>query len=626
MQLSQVVAKLSGAKRSQAGFIAKCPAHEDERQSLSVGSAGSKVLLNCFAGCPPEKIVEAMGMEWQDLFEGCAPHDLISQSFRRDGLAFHSPPKAKVAAVYRYTDESGELLYENVRFEPKGFSQRRYDERGQITWNLRGVRRVPYHLKELAQTRHGSYVWLCEGEKDADSLRELGFTATSFKNWSREFNKYIEKTHVVICRDHDLPGGVQADEAARLIAPAAATVKVLDVYAEYDMPEKHGPDISDYVARCVKDEGMTREEIAERLSLMADGSQRWVDSNLSGANLFIVKSGNQWLADAAKRPSPKQLFGEFWFQSELCILFADTNVGKSILAVQIGEAVSRGVGSSQYSVVEEKNSDPATGYRLPTTECSPQKVVYFDFELTDKQFESRVSTRVAGSDHCTDHYQFSENFCRAEVDPETNELHGFKTFEEFLNHSLDRTIVEENADVLIIDNLTYLRDETENARNALPLMKYLKELKSRHGISILALAHTPKRDSSKPLGRNDLQGSKMLINFCDSSFAIGESHKEPGLRYLKQIKARNAAIIYHSENVLLASVEKRGNLLQFVFGETATEREHLKAGTDKEKTELLDKIRELAADGKSSREIGEEVCLSHVTVARHLKALNQQQV
>ena len=213
MQLSQVVAKLSGAKRSHAGFIAKCPAHEDEKQSLSVGSSGSKVLLNCFAGCPPEKIVEAMGLEWQDLFEGCAPHDLSSQSFRRDGLAFHSPPKAKVAAVYRYTDESGELLYENVRFEPKGFSQRRYDEKGQITWNLRGVRRVPYHLKELAQVRHGSYVWLCEGEKDADSLRELGFTATSFKNWCREFNKYIEKTHVVICRDHDLPGGVQADEA-----------------------------------------------------------------------------------------------------------------------------------------------------------------------------------------------------------------------------------------------------------------------------------------------------------------------------------------------------------------------------------------------------------------------------
>lgn len=230
-----------------------------------------------------------------------------------------------------------------------------------------------------------------------------------------------------------------------------------------------------------------------------------------------------------------------------------------------------------------------------------------------------MSERAAGAEHCTGHYKFHDNFKRAEVDPETSDLNGNKTFEEFLNQSLDRTIVEHKADVLIIDNLTYLRDETENARNALPLMKYLKELKSRHGISILALAHTPKRDSSKPLGRNDLQGSKMLINFCDSSFAIGESHKETGTRYLKQIKSRNSAIVYHADNVLLCNIEKRDSLLQFAFRGTATEREHLKASNDKEKEELIAKVKALSDDGKSTREIGEEVGLSNVTVAKYLK-------
>jgi len=68
-------------------------------------------------------------------------------------------------------------------------------------------------------------------------------------------------------------------------------------------------------------------------------------------------------------------------------------------------------------------------------------VVYFDFELTDKQFESRVSTPPEGSDRYTDHYKFSENFYRAEVNPETSDLSGFDTFEQFLNFSLDRTIV-----------------------------------------------------------------------------------------------------------------------------------------------------------------------------------------
>ena len=34
------------------------------------------------------------------------------------------------------------------------------------------------------------------------------------------------------------------------------------------------------------------------------------------------------------------LFGKFWHQRELCILFADINVGKSVLAMQIGNAIA----------------------------------------------------------------------------------------------------------------------------------------------------------------------------------------------------------------------------------------------------------------------------------------------
>jgi hypothetical protein len=45
----------------------------------------------------------------------------------------------------------------------------------------------------------------------------------------------------------------------------------------------------------------------------------------------------------------------------------------------------------------------------------------------------------------------------------------------------------------------------------------------------------------------------MLINFCDSSFAIGEATKK-GLRYLKQIKARNTEIKFDAENVKLCRI------------------------------------------------------------------------
>ena len=250
MTIYDITQKLNGVRKSHDGFIAVCPAHDDRKQSLKIDETGGKVLLNCFAGCPPAKIVEAMGIEWKDLFLKPNSRPTITKSFSQDGVLYLASPQPKVAAVYRYTDETGKLLYENVRFEPKDFRQRCYDSKGNAVWSLQGVKRVPYRLKELTEkTRHGSEVWLCEGEKDADSLAELGFVASSFKNWIAGFNQYVRKTHVVIVRDHDLPGGVQANEAARLISQAAESVKVLDVYAEYDMPEKHGPDISDYIVR-----------------------------------------------------------------------------------------------------------------------------------------------------------------------------------------------------------------------------------------------------------------------------------------------------------------------------------------------------------------------------------------
>lgn len=310
--------------------------------------------------------------------------------------------------------------------------------------------------------------------------------------------------------------------------------------------------------------------------------------------LFTVKTASRWIEQAKTRPIPKMLFGEFWFEGELCILFADTNLGKSILAVQIGNSISKG--------------EQIRGFQLETPK---QPILYFDFELSDKQFENRYSIKFE------QHYGFDNNFIRVEINPDAT-IPENQTFEDYLNHSLERSITETGAKVLIIDNLTYLKNETEKAKDALPLMKHLKALKNRYGLSILALAHTPKRDLSKPITRNDLQGSKMLINFCDSSFSIGESHSDKNLRYLKQIKQRNTEQIYDAENVCICQIDKPFNFLQFEFVNFGTEREHLKQHTEKDKENLNEKVSELKQQGRSLREIGVELGISHQQVKRIL--------
>lgn len=314
--------------------------------------------------------------------------------------------------------------------------------------------------------------------------------------------------------------------------------------------------------------------------------------------LFTVKTASRWIEQAKTRPIPKMLFGEFWFEGELCILFADTNLGKSILAVQIGNSISKG--------------EQIRGFKLETPK---QPILYFDFELSDKQFENRYSIKFE------QHYNFDNNFIRVEINPDAT-IPEAQTFEDYLNHSLERSITETGAKVLIIDNLTYLKNETEKAKDALPLMKHLKALKNKYGLSILALAHTPKRDLSKPITRNDLQGSKMLINFCDSSFSIGESHSDKNLRYLKQIKQRNTEQIYDAENVCICQIDKPLNFLQFEFVNFGTEREHLKQHTEKDKENLNEKVNELKQQGLSLREIGAELGISHMKVSRILKDCN----
>ena len=316
------------------------------------------------------------------------------------------------------------------------------------------------------------------------------------------------------------------------------------------------------------------------------------DSN----NLLLVRSVNQCINDAKSRPIPKMLFSEFWHEEELCILFADTNLGKSILAVQIANSISKG--------------EAIRGFRL---EAQKQVVMYFDFEMSDKQFEKRYSINYAN------HFIFDNNFLRIEINPDCTD---FNDFEKALFEAIENNIVLYDAKILIIDNLTYLKTQaTETAKEALPLMKRLKELKIKHNLSILALAHTPKRNLIYPITKNDLAGSKHLSNFADSIFAIGESCKDKSLRYLKQLKARATEVIYDSENIIVSEISQPYNFLAFEFVDFSNEREHLKQPTENEQADLDASILSLKASEPhlADREIARQLNTNPVKVGRVLK-------
>jgi RecA-family ATPase len=307
-------------------------------------------------------------------------------------------------------------------------------------------------------------------------------------------------------------------------------------------------------------------------------------------SIFKTMTTNEWIEYAKNNPIPKMLFGELWFEKEMAILFSDTNLGKSIVAVQIANSLSKGMSTANL-----------------INQCPAQKVLYLDFELTSKQFENRYSTDF------DDHYIFDDNFLRSELD--LDKIRNIDSeFEDELLKSLESEIICTSARVVIVDNITYLKNETEKAKDALRLMKILNTLKKKLDISILVLAHTPKRDPSKPLSNNDLSGSKNLMNFCDSCFAIGESFTDTGVRYIKQIKERNCPKVYDSEKILIYKITKLHSFLDFQFVEYGNEQDHIIPRVKADIVARNEKIIELHKQGYNNCQIAKQSDISEGTV------------
>lgn len=174
----------------------------------------------------------------------------------------HTQVKArgKIVAVYPYTDESGAVLFEKVRFDPKDFNLRRPDGKGGHVWGMGDARRVLYRLPDLLAATPETIIFLTEGEKDADNLAAAGLVAvTNFEGaskpgqeqkWRAEYNECFRGRIVAVVADKDPAGRARADHIARQLAPVAAEVRVFEV------PGDACKDASDYLSAGGDGEGL----------------------------------------------------------------------------------------------------------------------------------------------------------------------------------------------------------------------------------------------------------------------------------------------------------------------------------------------------------------------------------
>lgn len=313
------------------------------------------------------------------------------------------------------------------------------------------------------------------------------------------------------------------------------------------------------------------------------GQQRDTENRIM---LFEGKTANDTVREAAMRPDPRPLYPGIWYENELCCLFADTNIGKSILAVQMAEKIAE-----------------------------TDTVLYFDFELSDKQFQLRYTSPDGHDRHI-----FPDNLWRMFINQEAVG----RDMENVIIAEIERAADARQSRVIIIDNLTWLAADSEKGVDATLLMRELMRLKLARGWSALVIAHTPKRDESRPLAVNDLAGSRRLANFFDGITAIGRSAQDPSIRYLKQLKVRHDhRLCENPDCVPLYTIEREDYALRFVRQGDAPERSLLKQPTEKDDKELRDRVSELASLGRSQRDIGRELGVSAMKVNRLLKQARQ---
>jgi hypothetical protein len=155
---------------------------------------------------------------------------------------------SSTVATYNYHDENSVLLFQVCRFEPKDFRPRRPD--GKPT--LEGVRRVLYRLPELLKAvADGRIIYICEGEKDADNIHKIGFTATTnasgANKWRDEYNELLRGADVVLLPHNDEAGRKHAERVAASLNGVAKRIRVLDLAKDWlECPAKG--DVSDWIA------------------------------------------------------------------------------------------------------------------------------------------------------------------------------------------------------------------------------------------------------------------------------------------------------------------------------------------------------------------------------------------
>ena len=292
---------------------------------------------------------------------------------------------------------------------------------------------------------------------------------------------------------------------------------------------------------------------------------------------------------------PVDLWHGLWYQGEMACLFGEPNVGKTILAMQIANELSkRGL-----------------------------KTLYFDFENAAHQFKARYST---------DKYDDRSGDASFIVKPLNPNYSTAPLDSRSILDYIKKDFITERAPVIIIDDITHLIGSGDQA-DVRHVLNTLRSWTQHFLVSILVLAHSKRRRPSSLTTIESLAGSFEYSYAFDSIFSLTRANRynaeNKGItHYIKHHKNRMGPVYYNELNVITAQFgrDETNGFLQFNELYTGgNERQLLRDNGYKTSNEVRQAIIQYHNLHFSTREIAEIVSCSQSLVCKVLRQHEVQQ-
>jgi hypothetical protein len=423
--LYRVLGLLDGVRKQGGGYVARCPGprhtHGDRHPSLGVTTGqDGRVLLTCRTGCATEDVLAHLGLTWTDLYE----RNGQGHPIRRFKL--HAPNGQTVEHVREDAPDGKKLWWE--------------------TNGRKGLDRADDLAADTAAP-----VIVCEGEKSADALADLGLLAVATVTGAAATPSAaalapLQGREVWLWPDNDDEG---RDHMRRIAAQLRPTPKWIDWK---DAPAKG--DAADYAATPGASAGGVRALVQIPAAEPAfKGIRIWTATELARATFKEPKWAIPDLLPAG-----------------LAILAGRPKLGKSWLA--LGWAIDIPLGSPVLRKIDAPRGE----------------TLYLALEDGPRRMQERMTLMLGEA-------KAPPGFHVATEWPRTNEG-GIDLLHEWLTkHPAARLVV--------VDTFKRVRPIEKNSQRLYDLdydaIQPLAQLALEHNIAILPVFHTRKGESTDPL-------------------------------------------------------------------------------------------------------------------------------